>query len=108
MCKNEYKKQNVRANTSTGIENYTEIIGKDEDQVDKKTHLSLFKEEFQKAIEALDEKHSTVFSLRHLQGLSIKEIAEAISISEGTVKSRLFHATKKLAFQLSHFKTEVK
>lgn len=108
MCKNEYKKQSVRSNTSTGIESYTEIVGKEEDHVDKKTHLQLFKEEFESAIKALDEKHSTVFTLRHLQGLSIKEIADAVAISEGTVKSRLFHATKKLALQLSHFNTEVK
>lgn len=108
MCKNEYKKQSVRSNTSTGVEPYAEIVGKEEDDVNKKTHLSIFKEEFKTAIAELDEKHSTVFTLRHLQGLSIKEIAEAISISEGTVKSRLFHATKKLALQLSHFNTEVK
>jgi len=35
--------------------------------------------------------------------LSIKEIAEIIEINEGTVKSRLFNATKKMAENLKEF-----
>jgi RNA polymerase sigma-70 factor (ECF subfamily) len=42
-----------------------------------------------------------VFTLRHLDGLALKEIAEILEINEGTVKSRLFYATKFLANQLS-------
>ena len=51
----------------------------------------------------LDEKHKEVFSLRHLDGLSIKEIAEVLEISDGTVKSRLFYATKYLSESLKEF-----
>lgn len=108
MCKNEYKKQGVRSNMSSGLDSYNEIVGDESDSVAKQTHLQIFKEEFQEAIKKLDEKHSAVFVLRHLQGLSIKEIAESVAISEGTVKSRLFHATKKLAGQLAHFQPETK
>jgi len=34
----------------------------------------------------------------------MKEIADVIDISEGTVKSRLFYATKKLAKELEDLK----
>jgi RNA polymerase sigma factor (sigma-70 family) len=51
----------------------------------------------------LEEKHRIVFSLRHFEGLSIKEIAEIVESNEGTVKSRLFYATKYLAEKLKAF-----
>jgi RNA polymerase sigma-70 factor (ECF subfamily) len=51
----------------------------------------------------MDEKHREVFALRHLEGLSMKEIAEVMEINEGTVKSRLFYATQKIAQQLKEF-----
>jgi RNA polymerase sigma-70 factor (ECF subfamily) len=62
-----------------------------------------FQEAFQKSLTILDDKHKEVFSLRHLEGLSIKEIAEVLEISDGTVKSRLFYATKYLAESLKEF-----
>jgi RNA polymerase sigma-70 factor (ECF subfamily) len=34
--------------------------------------------------------------LRELEGLSYEEIADAIGIKLGTVRSRLFHARKRL------------
>jgi DNA-directed RNA polymerase specialized sigma24 family protein len=45
--------------------------------------------------------------LRHLQGFSLKEIADVLEINEGTVKSRLFYATKQLAEKLKEFKLEL-
>jgi RNA polymerase sigma-70 factor (ECF subfamily) len=54
-------------------------------------------------LDELDDKHKEVFSLRHIEGLSIKEIAEVLEINEGTVKSRLFYATKYLAESLKEF-----
>ena len=51
----------------------------------------------------LDDKHKSVFSLRHFEGFSLKEIAETLNINEGTVKSRLFYATKTLAGTLKEF-----
>jgi RNA polymerase sigma-70 factor (ECF subfamily) len=38
-----------------------------------------------------------------MDGLSIKEIAEIVQANEGTVKSRLFYATKQLAEKLKEF-----
>jgi len=48
------------------------------------------------AVNLLDEKHRNVINLKYKQGFLISEIAQILSISEGTVKSRLFTAHKKL------------
>lgn len=99
MCKNEYKKQEVRKNTSSGLDGYVSLSDTTAN-VEKEVHESRFKEMFELNLNQLDNKHREVFQMRHLQGLSIKEIAEILNISDGTVKSRLFYATKNLAEKL--------
>lgn len=47
-------------------------------------------------IEMLDDDFRTVIVLRDLQNLSYKDIASVLSCNEGTVKSRLNRARKKL------------
>ena len=49
------------------------------------------------SVNKLDINHRTVLILRYHQEFSIKEISEITGANEGTVKSRLFYATKKLA-----------
>ena len=100
MCKNEYKKQEVRKNTTNGIDHVNVIAQHD---VLKETHESIFQNTYNESIQQLDSKHREVFSLRHEDGLSIKEIAEILDLNEGTVKSRLFYATKQLADLLKEF-----
>lgn len=61
------------------------------------------------ALRRMPEKHRLVLTLFYLEGLSIAEIAEALAISPGTVKSRLFHARdqlKKLVNSLSNEKVD--
>lgn len=102
MCKNEYKKQEVRKNTQS-MEHIPVGIEDQHRSVFSEVHDVIFKEAFDVAIEKLDKKHKEVFELRHFDGLSIKEIAEVLSSNEGTIKSRLFYATKQLAEQLKEF-----
>lgn len=101
MCKNEYKRMSVRKHVSNDFEP-TKSLQAESDTL-KKVHESTFSESFYKALNALDEKHKNVFALRHFEGLSMKEIAETLEINEGTVKSRLFYATKTLAKELKEF-----
>ncbi|MCJ8289513.1 MAG: RNA polymerase sigma factor [Crocinitomicaceae bacterium] len=63
----------------------------------------LFQSELKKSIEQLEEYHQATFVLRYMQELSIKEIAVITEVSEGTVKSRLFYATKKITAKLELF-----
>ncbi len=48
------------------------------------------------ALKLLPDQARTVFVLRELEGLSYEEIAQATGIKLGTVRSRLFHARKRL------------
>ena len=49
-----------------------------------------------RALAALDVKHRSVVVLRHLLGFSTAEVAAALDIAEGTVKSRLARALDTL------------
>ena len=54
-----------------------------------------------KAMEALDTKHRSVLVLRYFNDLSYQEIAEALEIPLGTVKSRLNQSLKYLRAQMN-------
>jgi RNA polymerase sigma-70 factor (ECF subfamily) len=102
MCKNEYKKQEVRKGMSNGLDNHfslsdssVNVMGEVQD--------SFFREAFEKGMNSLDGKHREAFTLRHVEGLSVKEIAEILEINEGTVKSRVFYAIKYLSEELKVF-----
>lgn len=102
MCKNEYKKQEVRKNTSSGLDNHYALTDTNSN-VMKDVQDNQFREDLELSLDSLDLKHKEAFRLRHMDGLSIKEIAEVLEISDGTVKSRLFYATKYLAKSLDHY-----
>ena len=53
------------------------------------------------ALAKLDEKHRLVFLLRDVEGLSVKEAAEALGISEGNTKVRLLRARLQLREELT-------
>ncbi len=49
-----------------------------------------------RAVDQLPTRQRSVFILRHYEGLSLKEIAETLNCSLGTVKAHLFRATRRL------------
>jgi RNA polymerase sigma-70 factor (ECF subfamily) len=53
------------------------------------------------ALERLDEKHRMVFLLRDVEGLSVRETAGALGLSEANVKVRLLRARLQLREQLT-------
>jgi len=53
-------------------------------------------------IRQLPEKQQIVLSMFYLESYPVHDIAEILNISEGTVKSRLFHAREKLKTQLKN------
>ena len=109
MCKNEYRRMEVRKGTTNEF-NDEYIIGLTGNEFDRDLDRAAFMEKLKEAVEELKEGHKTVFQLRYFEEMSIKEIAEIVDCSEGTVKSRLFYSIKKLAEKLEVFdpkKTEI-
>ncbi len=58
-------------------------------------------DKIQIGIRQLPPTQMTVISMFYLDNLSIKEISDVLDISEGTVKSRLFHARENLKRKLN-------
>lgn len=100
MCKNAYRKAGM------DLIEYSESLI-DQNYIDKqdetKLQLENFQDYFKLAIEDIGEDHRAAFIMRFQEHLPITEIAEIQNCSEGTVKSRLFYAKKKLAEKLNVF-----
>lgn len=73
-----------------------EILDEDAPAPSARVELAEREETFAAALERLSARDAEIIALRHYQELSYKEIASALSIPEGTVMSRLFHARKRL------------
>jgi RNA polymerase sigma-70 factor, ECF subfamily len=57
--------------------------------------------ELEKALQELDDKYRLVFVLRDVEGLSVRETAEALELTESTVKVRLLRARLALRERLT-------
>lgn len=87
MCKNEF-----RANKVTQKYNAHVISTTDPIVLIDETEKSI-----RKCIGELNQAHRSLIVLRFKLKLTVKEIAEIYDCAEGTIKSRLFHATQKLS-----------
>ncbi len=61
MCKNEYKKQEIRKNTSVGIDQQMNVSDEKTDLI-KQVELNQFGEAFSNKLNELEEKHREVFA----------------------------------------------
>lgn len=68
------------------------------DQIVEQAEVQL---ELEKALSELDDKYRLVFILRDVEGLSVKETAEAMELTESTVKVRLLRARLALRERLT-------
>jgi RNA polymerase sigma-70 factor (ECF subfamily) len=98
LCKNEYAKAEVRSKAVMEVqtnESSTSIQNMD---------LAHFKSKLKQLIQELDPIKRETIELRFFQELSVPEIAHAMSVSEGTVKSRIFYILKDFQRELAVFK----
>ena len=102
MCKNEYRKNETRKGINNRLNENTakSTYGNYEENYDE----NLFNVRLNEELNLLSNNHKKVFIMRMKHNLSIKEIAEIMETSEGTVKSRIFYTLKKLSTSLKEFK----
>ena len=105
MCKNEYRRLEVRESAQNVL--IADAASHDCEGEYRQAEQNVDQEKFEKALlaelETFDDGHRSAFLLRYQQDLSIKEIGEVLGCSEGTIKSRLFYTTQKLARRLKAF-----
>ena len=101
MCKNEYAKVEVRREAQQTLK--AEAKGITPAVAQKDMDRKSFMEQLSAVLAQLDEVKRETFELRFVQELSIMEISEIMSVSEGTVKSRLFYLLKDLNGKLKSF-----
>ena len=58
------------------------------------------------ALDQLSPEHRAVIELTFVEGLSYSQIASVMDCPESTVKTRVFHARRRLAQLLSHLELE--
>ena len=100
MCKNVYRSNIIKE------KNYDINLLKELptfDKLNNKYDVDFFIDSLNTELNNLSKKHKQTFNLRHKDMLSIKEISIVMNCSEGTVKSRLFYATKELSKKLQIF-----
>lgn len=83
-------------------ESYKEFSSKG--SVLRKMNLGEFQKKMNEALLTLSDKHRAVVIMHDVQGMPHSEIAGVMGCSEGTVRSRLFYARKKLQEELAEFK----
>jgi RNA polymerase sigma-70 factor (ECF subfamily) len=87
MCRNDYRKSEV-------ANRFNEYILK---SIENYTVLNETEAKLAVCIKNLKQEQRSLIVLRFKIKLSIKEIARIFECPEGTIKSRLFYATKELS-----------
>ena len=75
----------------------------DGSSADQRAHDAEISMRVEQALKSLSPRQRMVFSLKHYDGYKLKEIAEMMSCSEGTIKKYLFEAVGRLRKQLKDF-----
>ena len=71
---------------------------------DSAAESSQLQQHIARALTNLSDFEQTVFVLRHMQNFKLREIAQVLDRSEGTIKNILFRAIRKMRDQLSEIR----
>ncbi|MBI5214397.1 MAG: sigma-70 family RNA polymerase sigma factor [Ignavibacteriae bacterium] len=74
---------------------------------EQSAEASLIQKDIERALEQLTPREKIVFTLRHYHDLPLKEIADMLEISLGSVKTLLFRAIRRLQSELSIYREEL-
>ena len=102
MLKNEYR----TLNTQNEYINHQFTTQTDKIYVAERIDNEIFSKQLNNELNKLDIELKSMFTMRYMEEMSIKQIAEIFECPEGTVKSRLFYITKNLSVKLAIYKPE--
>ena len=71
---------------------------------ERSAEAGLMQQHIDNALQQLTPRERSIFVLRHYNDLPLKEIAQILKITEGTVKSMLFRGIQKLQKELSFYR----
>ncbi len=77
------------------------------DNPEHAAQAAFVRQDLRRALDKLSEQQRTIFVLRHDQDLPLQQIGAILKISEGTVKSQLFRALRKLQEHLAFYKADL-
>ena len=104
VCLDQLRRQSVRKERTVGADEGAPGTGVLANAEDERPHSNPDRvlagreagRSIQQALEQLSPKERMVFELKHHEGLRLRAIGEALSISEEAAKNCLFRATRKL------------
>jgi len=108
-CINHRKRRTIQQHESlssyvaTDDENWQRIAVTESKNPEQQLIDKELNEQIHRSLENLSSKQRTVFVLKHYHGYKLREIAEILDCSEGTVKSYLFRAVQKLKKSLASY-----
>jgi len=79
-------------------------VAREERQTDEQALTNELGNSIDRALTQLSGKERMVFTLRHFDGLKVREIAEIMHVTDGAVKKYLFTATRKVRKHLKDFR----
>lgn len=109
-CCDHYKSSTTKIMKRTeDIENdkSNNIFCSDAALPDKSADAKMIQENIDRALHQLTSRERSVFVLRHYHDLPLKQIAETLEITDGTVKTLLFRAIQKLRQELAFYKNDL-
>lgn len=106
MCRTTYRNKEMQSTSNNEKKVYH--VSVTDDGLIGRIDAGVFTTHLGRALEKLSYEHKETFILRFHEDFSLKEIAEVMNCSEGTVKSRIFYTTKKLAEELKEFEPLLK
>ena len=72
-------------------------------QPESEMERALLQQYIRRALDGLTERERAVFVLRHYHALPLREVADCLNVTEGTVKSTLFRAIRRLQEKLAPY-----
>jgi RNA polymerase sigma-70 factor (ECF subfamily) len=83
------------------------ISSQSPESLERLTESTLIQEHIEYAIHQLTTAERSVFILRQYYDLQLKQIADILEVTEGTVKTLLFRSIQKLQQKLAFYKTDI-